>query len=99
MRSPRAVGWLLVLCFAIPSGALAQSQTQLSTQSARPTASSSGDSIMVGPFLFSPTIQISWQDRDNIFFTPDNEVGDQIFQAGATLLFEVPINESFIHFS
>ena len=54
---------------------------------------------MVGPFLFSPTIQISWQHRDNIFFTPDNEVADQVFQAGATLLFEMPINESFIHFS
>jgi len=54
---------------------------------------------MVGPFLFSPTIQISWQDRDNIFFTPDNEVGDQVFQAGATLLFEAPISESLIHFS
>lgn len=99
MRSLRAEGWLLFLCIALPSGAWAQSQDQLSTQSARPTASSSNDSIMVGPFLFSPTIQISWQDRDNIFFTPDNEVRDQVFQAGATLLFEVPINESFIHFS
>lgn len=99
MRGLRATPWLVVLCCACPAGVGAQSQTQLSTQNARPTAGSSSESIMVGPFLFSPTIQLSWQHRDNIFFTPDNEVADQVFQAGATLLFEVPINESFIHFS
>lgn len=99
MRRVRALIMLLVLWCAFPAGVDAQSQAQLSTQSARPAASGSGESIMVGPFLFSPTIQLSWQHRDNIFFTPDNEVADQVYQAGATLLFEVPINESFIHFS
>jgi hypothetical protein len=88
---------MLSCAFSFEVGA--QSQTQLSTQNARPTSSASGEPIMVGPFLFSPTIQINWQHRDNIFFTPDNEVADQVYQAGATLLFEVPINESFIHFS
>lgn len=99
MTSLRAVRLLLVLCCVHAGVVVAQSQNQLTTQNARPVSAASDESIMVGPFLFSPTIQISWQDRDNIFFTPDNEVGDQVFQAGATLLFEAPINESLVHFS
>lgn len=99
MKCPRFFTWLIVLFCAFSVEVSAQSQTQLSTQNAQPTSAASSESIMVGPFLFSPTIQISWQDRDNIFFAPDNEVADQVFQAGATLRFEVPIYESFIHFS
>lgn len=95
----RAICCLVALSCTCAAGVNAQSQTRLSTQSTGPSASNSDESIMVGPFLFSPTIQLSWQDRDNIFFTPDNEVADQVYQAGATLLFEVPINQSFIHFS
>jgi hypothetical protein len=57
------------------------------------------EAIPVGPFIFSPALQLSWQDRDNIFFTPDNEVRDQILLAKARLLFEIPIYESYIQFS
>ena len=57
------------------------------------------EAIPVGPFIFSPALQISWQDRDNIFFTPDNEVADQLILAKAQLLFEVPVFESYLRFS
>jgi hypothetical protein len=55
--------------------------------------------IAVGPFLFSPAVQLSWQLRDNIFFEPGEPVSDQVVQAGARLRFEMPLNESVIHFS
>lgn len=57
------------------------------------------EAIPVGPFLFSPAVQLTWQDRDNIFFTPDNPVRDQVFQAGARFLFQLPISQSNIRFS
>ena len=59
----------------------------------------SDEAIPVGPFIFSPALQLAWQDRDNIFFTPDNEVRDQVFLAKAQLLFEVPVFESYLRFS
>jgi hypothetical protein len=57
------------------------------------------EAIPVGPFLFSPAVQLNWQYRDNIFFTPENEVSDQVMMARAKLQFELPINESYILFS
>ncbi|MEJ2581943.1 MAG: outer membrane beta-barrel protein, partial [Acidobacteriota bacterium] len=57
------------------------------------------EAIPIGPFIFSPAVQLSWQDRDNIFFEPDNEVRDQLLLAKARLLFEVPIYESYVRFS
>jgi hypothetical protein len=59
----------------------------------------SEEAIPVGPFIFSPALQLAWQDRDNIFFTPDNEIRDQLILAKARLLFEVPVYESYIQFS
>jgi hypothetical protein len=57
------------------------------------------EAIPVGPFLFSPAVQLNWQHRDNIFFTPDNEISDQVLMARARFQFELPINESYISFS
>lgn len=58
-----------------------------------------GEAIAVGPFLFSPTVQLTWQSRDNIFFRPDDEVSDQVWLARARLQFELPIYESYVLFS
>jgi hypothetical protein len=57
------------------------------------------ESIAVGPFLFSPAVQLNWQYRDNIFFTPTDEVADQVYTARARLQFELPVSESFLLFS
>jgi len=91
---------LLALCCALCSGPLiAQERASNPTGGASAPGGTSDDAIIVGPFLFSPAIQLTWQDRDNIFYTPDNEVRDQVFLARAQLLFEVPINESHVYFS
>lgn len=57
------------------------------------------EAIPVGPFLFSPAVQLNWQYRDNIFFTPDNPVSDVVWMARARLQFELPLNESYILFA
>jgi hypothetical protein len=57
-----------------------------------------GESITVGPFLFSPAVELKWEDRDNIFFTPRQEFADQIYLARARLMFELPIYESYVRF-
>ena len=63
------------------------------------TGVNSDEAIQVGPFIFSPALEIAWQDRDNIFFTPDNEIADQLILIRGQLLFEVPIYESYLRFS
>ncbi len=57
------------------------------------------EAIPVGPFLFSPALQLNWQYRDNIFFTPTDPVSDQVWMARARFQFELPINESYLLFS
>ena len=65
----------------------------------RSTSPNPSEAIAVGPLLFSPAVQLTWQHRDNIFFTPDNEVSDQVLMARARLQFELPIYESYLLFS
>jgi hypothetical protein len=57
------------------------------------------EAIPVGPFLFTPAIQLNYQYRDNIFFTPDDPISDSVWMARARLQFELPINESYILFA
>jgi len=94
--------FLAVICLscALSSGPLiAQERVSNPTGGAPVPGGTSEDAIIVGPFLFSPTLQLTWQDRDNIFYTPVDEVRDQVWLARAQLLFEVPINESHVYFS
>lgn len=63
------------------------------------TQVNSDEAIPVGPFIFSPSLQLSWQHRDNIFFTPDDEVADQVWLIRGQLLFEIPVYESYVRFS
>ena len=58
-----------------------------------------GEAITVGPFLFSPAVQLKWEDRDNIFFEPVNPVQDNILTARARLMLELPIYESYVRFT
>jgi len=57
------------------------------------------EAIPVGPFLFTPALQLNWQYRDNIFFTPTDPISDQVWMARARFQFELPINESYLLFS
>jgi hypothetical protein len=65
----------------------------------RKISPNSGEAIAVGPFLFSPALQLSWQHQDNIFFTAGNEVADSLWLARARFQFELPIYESYILFA
>ncbi len=95
-RNSIALFFLGAAVIASPGPAQAQSYT---TGEFEGTSVKSNEAIPVGPFIFSPALQLAWQDRDNIFFTPDNEVQDQLILAKARLLFEVPVYESYFRFS
>lgn len=55
--------------------------------------------IAVGPFLFSPGLQLSWEDHSNLWQQADRPVEDEITVARVRLLFEVPVRESFVRIS
>ncbi len=86
----------LMICLAVAPQIAAQSRN---IDGSGAMNAHSDEAIPIGPFLFSPTVQLTWQHRDNIFFTPDNEVADNVLLARARLLFELPIYESYIRFS
>jgi len=103
MRHGERVVIVPILCFAAALPAVAQQQGYLeggapgiNVELDRPNAH---EAIPVGPFLFSPAVQLNWQHRDNIFFTPDDEISDQVWMARARFQFELPLSESYILFS
>lgn len=55
--------------------------------------------IAVGPFLFSPGLQLSWENHTNLWQSATNPVKDDIYVARLRLLFEAPIRESFVRIS
>ncbi len=55
--------------------------------------------IALGPFLFSPALQLSWENHSNLWQSATDPVSDDIYVARMRLLFEVPIRESFIRIS
>jgi hypothetical protein len=95
-----SVGFVLILVCAFSVSAqqsdLGEGQPNTEPQRARPN---SYEAIPVGPFLFSPALQLNWQYRDNIFFTPDDPVSDVVWMARARFQFELPLNESYLLFS
>jgi hypothetical protein len=58
-----------------------------------------GEAITVGPFLFSPALQLTWEHSDNIFLSPAGPVEDNIYLARARLMLELPIYESYLRFT
>ncbi len=98
---PQLAMCLAVLVLAAPTAFAQQGQGELeppNAQSGKVNPNPS-EAIPIGPFLFSPAVQLNWQHRDNIFFTPENEVSDQVLMARARLQFELPIYESYVLFS
>ncbi|NOZ95909.1 MAG: outer membrane beta-barrel protein [Acidobacteria bacterium] len=80
------------------SVAMAQTASPLSEpKGSLPVNSSEG--INLGPFLFSPAFDLTWESRDNVFFTPDNPVSDDMIVARAKLMFELPVNQSYLRLS
>ncbi len=86
-RSSALVAVVVAVCLAVPVAFGQEAQVKPE------------EGIPVGPFLFSPALELTWESRDNIFFTPDNPVDDTIWLARARLLFELPIYDSYLVFS
>ncbi len=90
---------LLVIATAAVAGAQGFG-TSSSRSSASGTISSTGNQpIVVGPFLFSPALQLSWENHSNLWQSSSEPVKDDIYVARLRLLFEVPIRESFVRIS
>ena len=62
-------------------------------------SSTTAQPLPLGPILFSPSADLSWENSDNIFFRAVNPVSDTILLARANLLFELPISNSKVTFS
>lgn len=94
----RVLGVVAVAGCMLLAGTL-QAQTPMEEPAAARPQVNPQEGITVGPFLFSPTVDLSWENRDNIFFSPDNEVSDDVYIARARLMFELPIYNSYIRLS
>jgi len=57
-----------------------------------------GEGIVIGPFIFSPAIEVTWQRNDNIFFEESTPVEDDIYTAKARLQLELPYHDSYLRF-
>lgn len=95
-----SIGFVLILAFVVPVQAQQATTSMVPADGGpRSTDVNKYEAIPIGPFLFSPAVQLNWEYRDNIFFTPDNPVSDQVYMAQARLQFELPLNESYLLFS
>ena len=95
----------VIIVLAIAAFLSSQLQAQQFSDSNYRAADSQGisesgnDAIPVGPFLFSPGVQLSWEHHSNLFQSATNAVSDDVYVARLRLLFELPIRESFIRIS
>jgi len=95
--------WCIVLLLLGVNGAFGQLQSQ--TRSSQPMGESAFvlpkgamEKIYLGPVIFKPGFDLSWESRDNIFFSPE-KVSDQLWVGRVHLNFDLPIHESHIRFS
>jgi Uncharacterized protein conserved in bacteria (DUF2320). len=89
---------LLVAGLAFVAGTV-YAQTPMEAPAEALPALGSSEGVAVGPFIFTPNVNLQWENRDNIFFTPDNEVSDDVYVARARLMFELPVYDSYIRLS
>jgi len=89
---------MVLVCLAVSVPGFSQSGQRLDEPSGTiPLGSYEG--IALGPFIFSPAVDLTWEHRSNIFFTPDNEVSSDVWLARARLMLELPVYESYLRFS
>ncbi len=55
--------------------------------------------IAVGPFLFSPALQLSWENHSNVWRSSSDPVEDDLYFARMRFMFQMPIRESFVRIS
>lgn len=59
----------------------------------------SKEGIILGNFIFSPSVEFVYENKDNVFLTKSNEVEDQVYLLRPKLLFELPKEDSYLKFS
>ncbi|MCD4750687.1 MAG: outer membrane beta-barrel protein [Thermoanaerobaculales bacterium] len=101
MRILKRMLIFLVIASCLPVVVNAQGFPSASRRSAGSQGISpqGNDPIVVGPFLFSPALQLSWENHSNLWQSATEPVKDDIYVARLRLLFEVPVRESFIRIS
>lgn len=55
----------------------------------------SEEGIALGKFIFRPSLELVYEDKDNVFLTPTNEVSDVLYTARATFSLEYPFYENY----
>jgi len=85
------------VCFSLHAQSFGDSRYR--TLDGQAVSESGNDAIPVGPFLFSPAVQLSWEHHSNLFQSATNPFEDDIYVARVRLLFELPVRESFIRIS
>ncbi len=66
---------------------------------AQTLAPNPNEGVPIGPFLFTPAVELTWEHRDNIFFAPDDPTADTVYLARTRLQLELPIYDSYLRFS
>ena len=87
---------LVFMAFAVVAGAQG-----FSTSSGRSTnvPSLGNEPIAVGPFLFSPALQLGWENHSNLWRSSSDPVEEEIYVARMRFMFQMPIRESFVRIS
>jgi len=95
------LGALCIVVVAHPAfgQSIVQGTARYGTGSGTVPVLNQGEGIAVGPFLFSPAVQLIWEYRDNIFFTAYDKKSDHAYVARARLLFELPVYNTYVRFS
>ncbi len=57
------------------------------------------EGIVLGKFIFSPSLEFIYEDKDNVFLTETMEKEDQVYVLRPKLLFELPKEDSYLKFS
>jgi len=57
------------------------------------------EGIILGKFVFSPSIEFIYENKDNVYLTRTNEFEDQVYLLRPKLLFELPKEDSYLRFS
>lgn len=86
--------FLVVLFLVFPLFIFAQEVTYEGT-----VEETSKEGIILGKFIFSPSIEFIYENKDNVFLTKSSEVEDQVYLARPKLLLELPKEESYLRFS
>ncbi len=91
MRSSHllVVVWVTIAWLSMPAAA----------QESPTISQHTGEALPLGPFLFSPALELTWEYRDNIFFDPADPVADEVYVARARFMLELPVCESYVRFS